>query len=190
MVRIMTLMGQQVADASDSVLVIVDLQTNFLKVIPDAERVLERAAFLQKAAAALTVPVLVTAQYPERLGEIDPKFAHLSPISKRTFSCAGSAEFERGLGETERRQVVICGVESHICVLQTALDLSDRFNVMIVGDATSARTPAMHQSGLDRCRSASITIAHSESIVYEWLRTSDRPEFKTILDLVKSYPAL
>jgi nicotinamidase-related amidase len=182
-------MGATLANLDHSILVLVDLQTKFLASIPDAERVLARSDFMARAAAILGIPALASAQYPERLGEVDLRFAGIPSLTKRRFSCAGDEEFDQLLSASGRNQVVLCGVESHICVLQTALDLVNQYDVFVVEDAAAARTSEMHRNALARCQQAGVKVAHSESIVYEWMRTSEHSHFREILSLVKSYPA-
>lgn len=174
--------------AEDSVLVVVDLQPTFLTPIYEAERVLARSKFLCQAARLLGVPILATEQYPERMGGTEPSLLeHLDSIfGKKAFSCLGSEEFNAALAAVERSQVVLCGIETHICINQTAHDLlTEEFEVFLATDAISARTAEMHKTGVRRMRDEGVVASHSESIVYEWMESADHPAFRDVLKLVK-----
>jgi nicotinamidase-related amidase len=177
-----------------SVLVVVDLQPTFLGGIHRKERILSRCAFLIRAATALGVPVLATEQYPARMGGTDSGIKELldaaqAPIyPKMAFSCAGCEQFSDRMRELGRDQAVIAGIETHICVNQTAHHLlDDPHEVFVPGDAVGARTDEMHKIGLKRMRAAGATIAHSESIVYEWMLSAEHPQFREVLKLVKEH---
>lgn len=178
------------ADASKCVVVVVDLQPSFLKAIDQKERVLARSAFLLQCAALLAVPVLATEQNPERMGGTAPEIAELlrAPASpKHVFSCVGCEGFDVALGAMARPQVVLVGIETHICVNQTAHHLlAAGFEVILAADAISARTPSMHAIGIERMRDAGAVVAHSESVVYEWLGSAAHPAFRDVLAVVKA----
>lgn len=174
--------------AEDSVLVVVDIQPMFLNPIFQADRVLERSKFLCQAAKLLDVPILATEQYPERMGGTHPEILeHLDSVfGKKAFSCLGSEKFNNALAALERSQVILCGIETHICVNQTAHDLLDvEAEVILATDAISARSEQMHEIGIRRMRDEGVVAAHSESIVYEWMESADHPAFKDVLKLVK-----
>jgi nicotinamidase-related amidase len=179
------------ARADDSVLVVVDMQPTFLAPIFERDRVKARTKFLIHVAKILDIPILATEQYPERMGGTDPELTALldhAPLPKLAFSCMGCEPFSAMLGAQDRPQVVICGIETHICVNQTAHDLlDDDYEVLLAADACSARSSAMHDNGLQRLRDEGAAIAHSESIVYEWMQSADHPEFRAILKLVKDF---
>jgi nicotinamidase-related amidase len=106
------------------------------------------------------------------------------------FSCMGSDEVVNGLEKLGRTQVILCGIESHICVNQTAHDLLEEdYSVVLAHDAISARTLAMHEGAMARMKELGALSAHTESILYEWMETAEHPQFKAALSLVKSYPA-
>lgn len=177
----------------DSVLVVVDIQPTFLKPILEADRVLKRSRFLVEAARTLGVPIFVTEQYPERMGHTDESILQALPESatiapKMSFSCVGCASFAEQIGKGARRQAVLCGIETHICVSQTAHELAGMgLTVFVAADAVSSRTQDRHEIGLDRMVAAGITSAHSESIVYEWMRSAEHPLFREVLSIVKRY---
>lgn len=172
------------------VLVVVDIQEKLLPAIHDFTSVLDRSVKMVTAAQALEVPMLFTQQYSRGLGPTHialsgllPDFTHLEKI---TFNCFGAPVFEARLKELEARTLVMIGIETHICVCQTALEALQRgYNVHVVADAVGSRATANHGIGLDRIRQAGGVITATESTIYEWVERSDSPEFKLILPLLK-----
>ena len=187
-------------DRTSSLLMVVDLQAKLLPAIEARERIVWNAGRLLTAAHTLQIPHLITEQYPERLGATVPLFEPTSSansttsstasitnsaISKRMFSCRECHE-QLEPYRSQANQVVICGIESHVCVLQTALDLfADAWQVHVVVDAVSSRSPLDHQVALDRLSRHGVTLTTTESVLFEWCETSHAPEFKSISALVK-----
>ncbi|MBP2298596.1 hydrolase [Azospirillum picis] len=177
--------------AQESVLVVVDLQERLLPAIHGAGPVLRHAAMLLRGAAALSVPVVVTEQYPRGLGATVAEVrAELPPgtpvIEKISFSSTGEAAFNRALDDLARPQVVLCGTEAHVCVLQTALGLQEAGrSVFVVADAVSSRSPANHHTAIERLRGAGITIVTTEMVLFEWLERAGTPAFKQLIALIK-----
>jgi nicotinamidase-related amidase len=182
----------KLAEASRSVVVAVDPQTGFLKRVFNAERVIQRGLFLTEAANILGIPVLLTEQNPEKMGGADPRVVNvvsvLSPmLAKMTFSCCGSDLFMRHLARYPCSQVMLWGIETHICINQTAHELMEQgYQVHIAVDAVSACDREAHLIGLERMRHAGAVLTHTESIVYEWLKSAEHPQFQEILQLVKN----
>ena len=178
-------------ERSNSVLVVVDIQEPFLKPVHHRDEVVGRSRFLIQCARVLDVPILATLQYATKMGQMIPEIAEVLPescvpVDKLCFSSFGAEEFARSLQETGRRQVVLCGIETHICVCQTAHDLLHAgYTVGVAFDAVSGRGKAAHKSALRRMEAAGAVIASSESVVYEWLYQSGTPEFKQVLQIVK-----
>jgi len=188
-------MKQTIADAADSVLVVVDYQPVLLDIMEGSELIIDRACFLIEAAAALNVPILATEQNPRRMGGSHPSIAHalneagVEPVAKMSFSCCGNLAFMDALKDTWRKNVVLIGIESHICLAQTALQLRELdYDVIACVDAMASRTKDRHQLGLERIQQAGGALAHSESIVYEWMETCEHEAFKTVLGIVKAHP--
>ena len=174
-------------DRNRSLLLVVDLQAKLLPLIPSQKSIVWNVAQLLSGAAALSVPHLVTEQYPEKLGATVPLGdALFTASSKRMFSCrectARLADFwARGM-----RQVLICGIETHVCVLQTALDLQvDGWQVFIAVDATGSRMRLDQDTALRRLAAESVVLTTTESVLFEWCETSTAPEFRTISSLVR-----
>lgn len=178
------------AERAGSVLVVLDLQSAVLRAIPDSDRVVARAVFLVRFARLLGVPIIQSEQIPDKLGATDSRIAAALPASvkveKTTFSAAACPGFMTALSASGRRQVVITGIETHICVSQTACELArNGFDVFTCVDAVGARTPDRHEAGLERLREAGVACPHSEAIAYEWLRDSQDPLFREALRIVK-----
>lgn len=179
--------------AEDCVLIVIDLQDKFLQAIPERDRVLNHSIALVQVALELEVPIIVTEQVPEKLGNTDPGLAEIlrgqnqSPIAKSSFSCWASPEFQSQLKHLNRRTAVLVGVETHICVASTALDLiENQYEVTVCPDAVAARSTERHKLGMERVRDAGAMPAHVESVIYEWLNRADHPLFKRCLPVIKS----
>ena len=176
----------------NTLLVVVDMQEPFLRGIHDRERLIGNVQLLIRSAALLNVPVLPTVQYAERMGGVVPEItqafpdAACVPVDKICFSCAGAEGFLEETASFGRQQVLLCGVETHICVSQTALDLvAQGYQVHVAADAVSARLLEKHKLGMERMRDSSVLPCAAEAAVYELLREAGTPEFKAILALIK-----
>ena len=175
----------------ETLLVVVDIQDSLLRVIHDRERLIANSVLLIEAAKILGVPILATTQYAARLGGVAPEIAsHLPesvlPLDKLSFSCAGSLEFQSALAASQRRQILLCGMETHICIAQTALDLvANGYQVHVAADAVSSRTMEKHKLGMERIRDSAVLPCAAEAAVYELLQQAGTSEFKAILRLVK-----
>jgi nicotinamidase-related amidase len=180
-----------VADRDSSALIAIDFQDAFLSPIRDRAKVVQRARFIIEVANLLGVPVLATEQYPERMGETISDIRSLvktPPIAKMCFSGCAAEGFSEQWQALERSQAILVGIETHICVSQTAHDfLANEIDVFVCSDGTGARPADAHEIGLQRLRSAGAVIAHTESIAYEWMREAGTDEFREMLKLVKQY---
>lgn len=175
--------------ATDSVLVVVDVQEKLLPLIDRSPQILINIAFLLDAAKLFDVPVLATEQYPKGLGPTSSAIAQrlTSAIPEKTaFSCCGSTEFSNQIGKCGRSRPILVGIETHVCVLQTALDLLERgYEVAIPVDAVAARGLVDHDTALRRMERAGALLATSEMVAFEWLGGSSSPAFKSISALVQ-----
>ncbi|GAB6062381.1 hydrolase [Deferrisoma palaeochoriense] len=181
-------MTRWLLERTDALLVVVDLQVRLLPHIPDADRVVDRARRLGEAARIVGLPVLWTEQ--ENLGETAPPLAAVlapgSPIQKIHFGCFGSEAFVGALEATGRRTLLLCGIEAHICVGQTALQALERgYGVHVVADAVASRNPADRDVALERVRQAGGVVTCWESALYELLGRAGTDEFRACLSLVK-----
>jgi nicotinamidase-related amidase len=173
-----------------AVLVVVDVQEAFRPAVLDFERVVRNVATLVAGANALDVPILVTEQYPKGLGRTVPELAeHLDrvkPIEKVCFSAAGSREFNGALAASGRDQVLLCGIESHVCVNQTADDLIGRgMEVQVAQDAVTSRSKQNRKLGLHKMERSGAVVTSVETALFELLGAAGTPEFKEIQRLVK-----
>ncbi len=171
-------------------LVVVDIQERLLAAIHEKQRVLDNAVRLVRGAHALAIPTTFTEQYRKGLGPTAPELVAasktFSPIEKMTFSACGEPGFLNELSGQGSTDIVLCGIEAHVCVTQTCLDLLDRgLRVFVVADAVSSRTPENHRAGLDRMRAAGALLVSTEMVLFELLDRAGTDEFKQILNLVK-----
>ncbi len=176
--------------AENACLLIVDVQKRLLSAMDSPRAVMSGCSLMMKAAGVLDVPIVVTEQYPEGLGPTVEPLADLAPedafFSKLHFSSARNPAI-RGKFETlKRKQVIIGGIEAHVCVLQSAIGLQEAgYQCFVAADATSSRTAANHAIAMSRLRDAGIGIVTSEMIVFEWLEKAGTPQFKELSRLLK-----
>lgn len=171
-------------------LLVVDLQEKLVPAMFEKERAVTNAVRLIRGASVLDLPVWVTEQYPHGLGSTVPEVAAavpgFAPLEKLAFSACGAAGMRQSIEATGRRQVILCGIECHVCVMQTCLDLLEiGLDVFVVADAVSSRTPANWKSGLDRMRDSGAVIVSTEMVIFELLGAAGTPQFKQVLPLVK-----
>jgi nicotinamidase-related amidase len=174
-------------DRERAALVVIDVQEAFRKALPDFDDVAAATAKLVEGAKAMEVPVIVSEQYPKGLGETVPEVAeHLPegtvPLDKVRFSAAEADGFDLG----GRDQALICGVEAHVCVNQSVLDLLERgVEAHVAEDAVGSRTAENKRLGLHKMERAGAVLTSVETALFELLRGSDAPEFKRVQALVK-----
>lgn len=179
------------AVASDSILVVVDVQRRLVDAMPSGtrERVIDQIDILLQAMETLKIPAIVTEQYPKGLGETEPrlmeKLSDAPLIEKTTFSCAQATGFLNTVHGMQRQQIVLVGMETHICILQTALDLQAQgYQVFVVEDAVSSRTKPNQYNALQRLRQAGVIVTNVESVLFEWMGDASHPEFKNLAKLI------
>ena len=178
-------------DRKKCALVVVDIQDVLM---PKSEEVVEqylsRLIKLIHAAQALDMPILVTEQYPERLGITTPRvieaLGDVPRLPKMEFGCLANDAFRQALKATEREQLLVVGMETHVCVLQTALQaVMDGYDVYIVRDAVVSSRKSEYQAALDRMRQEDICLVTTDMAIFELLREAGTPEFKKMLPLLK-----
>jgi nicotinamidase-related amidase len=179
-------------EADQCALIVVDIQEKLLPPIWQKEQMLRNSQLLIRLARILKIPALVTTQYAKGLGGIVPEIASLLPdtsaIDKLMFSCFGSDVFCSLLKRLpgQRTTVLLCGMEAHICVMQTALAaLREGYLVHVASDAVSSRTESNWRIGIDRMRDAGAVISSAEMMIYELLRSSGAPAFREMLPYLK-----
>ncbi len=176
--------------AEQSALLVVDIQTKLLPAMAAPDPVVSNTARLMRAATRLGVPLLVSEQYPKGLGPTVPELAALAPVGavleKNAFSCAGDAGIVAKVGSLGRSQLVLCGIESHVCVLQTAIGFRALgYAVFVAWDATSSRREADRDLAAARLRAEGVALVGTEMALFEWLGKAGTPEFKEISVLIK-----
>jgi len=175
-------------DADQCALIVVDIQEKLLPPIFHREELVRNSKLLVRAAGVLKIPVIMSTQYAKGLGKTVPELASLLPeteaIDKDQFSCFGSDAFCTLLKRLpgNRNTLLLCGMESHICVTQTALGaLREGYLVHVASDAVSSRTEWNWKIGLERMRAAGAVISSTEMMIYELMRSSSSQAFKEML---------
>lgn len=177
-------------DIKNSVLIVVDVQEKLTNVMHEKEKLVQEFARLIKGINVLEVPILLTEQNPRGLGvtisEIKTLLPDLDTIYKMAFSCLGEKEFPKRLKELGRKQVILTGIETHVCVYQTAMDLIDAgYDVQVVAGCVSSRTLENKEIALDKMKRAGIKVTSTEIILFELLKTADSPKFREIASIIK-----
>jgi nicotinamidase-related amidase len=177
-------------EQDETALVIIDVQGKLAEIMHEREKLFANLHRLVKGAQFLEIPILLTEQYPKGLGETAPELKSLmpdlAPITKMTFSCCGEEAFTTALETINREQILICGIEAHVCVYQTVIDLLDEdYDVHVVADAVSSRTAENRTLGLERMKDEGATLTGTEMALFELLRVAGTPVFKEISKLVK-----
>lgn len=178
---------------ANSVLVIIDVQQRLAPAIHDVDNVMKRIAVLAQAAAMLEVPIVATEQYPAGLGQTLPEIRDLLPenavAEKITFDAFGSGDFTRRLEPLHaagRRHLVFCGMEAHVCVLQSAMSAAVHgFSASIVADAIGSRIELSRQTALQRLAGADVEPVTTEMVVFEWMERAGTEEFRQVSKLIR-----
>ena len=175
----------------NAALVMIDMQQKLLPAMNDPQVVLDRCVMLLNAADTLKLDVLVTEQYPKGLGNTVPELStwigEKTPVIEKTsFSVFGSPEFCAELDKRKREVLIFCGIESHVCLLQSVLDAVERgYEVIVASDAVMIRKFSDCHAALEMLRSQGITVISTESILFMLLRDAKNPAFKAVSKLVK-----
>jgi hypothetical protein len=173
----------------NSSLLVVDVQDRLLTVMPDAAGLVRDVGFLLDVANLLTVPALATEQYPQGLGPTNAELARRLPAerpAKVAFSCCGAPGLRTELGLLGRPNVVVVGMEAHVCVLQTALDLlAEGLTVFVAVDAIQSRFRVDQDVAVRRMERAGAILTTAEATAFEWLGGADHPQFKAVSRLVQ-----
>jgi nicotinamidase-related amidase len=174
----------------NSVLVLVDIQSKLAERMHEKEALLDNLQRLIRGMQALQVPILWAEQIPDKMGPtvecVRQLLNGLQPIAKASFSCYGDARFLQALAATGRKQAIVAGIEAHVCVLQTAVDLEAHgYRVDVVADAVSSRTLSNKLLALERMKASGVHLASVELVLFELMRTAEHPAFRDVLRIVK-----
>jgi nicotinamidase-related amidase len=173
-----------------TLLVVIDIQGTLARISADRDLLFESTRKLIQGAKVFQLPIIVTEQIPEKLGptipEVDELLAGIRKIPKETFSCCGNAAFMEAFNRANRQQILLCGIESHICVYQTAIDLLlGGYEVHVVADAVSSRTAQNREIGIKKMIHAGAHLTSTETALFELLKTAGSVKFKDIFKIVK-----
>ncbi|GAB4350873.1 MAG: hydrolase [Candidatus Abyssubacteria bacterium] len=182
---------RQLLTRDNALLLVIDFQEKLLAAFPESQGLLKNCVKMVSFAKVLSLPILWTEQYPKGLGRtmklIADELLGFDPIEKLSFSCFGEPAFANRLAEYPSvDQILVCGIETHICVEQTALDgIEAGYQMHIMSDTCGARKPGDHEIGLRKMEQAGAILSSSEMAMYEILSRSDAREFRAVLALVK-----
>ena len=176
--------------ADNSILLVIDVQEKLFRAIHQKEHLLDNLQRLIKGIKVLEIPILVTEQYPQGLGATIPEIAQLlpdcRPLPKVCFSCCGDTAFLQEFKKLNRKQVLIAGIESHVCVYQTAADLiAAGYEVYAVSDTISSRTEQNRDIGLKMMTQLGAKLTSTEAALFELLKVAKGDKFKAISQIVK-----
>ncbi len=174
----------------DSLLLLVDVQTKLVNAVAQRDAFIANLKKLLNGINALSVPVIVTEQYPKGLGGTLPEVLDLvkdAPcLSKQTFSCVDDDEIFSAIRKTNKKNIILAGIEAHVCIAQTAIDLKQMgFNAMVLSDCVSSRSLEDKNVALKRFQAENIFLGTCESILFELTRTATLHAFRSISDIIK-----
>ena len=174
----------------DTLLVVVDIQTKLLSVMFEKERLISSCSKLIQAGKLLGIPMVMTEQYPEGMGRTDPKISEqiqdMGIIEKLSFSCCGVSDFNQKIAGFGKKQIMMIGIESHICILQTVHDLIRQgYFLFVPYDGISSRREGDYKNALDRMRQVGAVIGSVESAIFELMEKAGTPIFRQISRIIK-----
>lgn len=177
-------------EVQDCCLIIIDVQGKLAQLMHNSNALFRNIGILIKAAKILDIPCLWCQQSPKALGVTVPSIARLlednQPINKVTFSCSQNEQFKSQMKTLNRKQILLCGIEAHVCIYQTAVDLlKTDLKPTVIADAVSSRTPDNKQIAIEKLRLEGINISSVEMALFELLKTAEHPKFKEITQLIK-----
>jgi len=175
---------------NEAVLVLIDIQDRLLNAIHNKDRLIQNIVRLIKGIKILGIPIIWMEQYPEGLGQttsvVAKELIDIQPIRKTTFSAGRNEKFLKKLSELARSNIILCGIETHVCVYQTAADLKKKgYHVEIVADAVSSRAPSNISIGLKKMQGVGVHLTSVETALFELLEIADGDLFKQILRVIK-----
>ena len=186
-------LNEKLCHAKQSQLLVIDIQERLASAMPAdvLENVVKNNNILLRAANELDIPVIHSEQYPKGLGNTVTAIAEVLPetsdtVTKTSFACSDSEGFNELVAKQKRQQIIITGIESHICVLQSAMQLQRQgYIVHVVEDAICSRKKSNHKNAVARLQQNNVIINNVESVLFEWLRDATHPKFKMLSKLIK-----
>lgn len=177
-------------EIDNTFLLLIDVQDRLYRAMHGKEELLENIRKLIMGIKAFGIPIVMSEQYPEGIGKTIPEVAELLPdipgIRKLSFSCCSNKECNAAMAATERNQALIAGIEAHVCVYQTAMDLLEgSYDVQVVADAVSSRSPRNRDIGLQKMRDAGVVITSVEIALFELLKTAESGKFRELSKILK-----
>ncbi len=174
----------------DSLLLLVDVQGKLARLMHETEAMIRQQQILIEACRLLEVPIIWAEQLPDKLGptvpELVEKLDGLSPLAKSSFGCCGDQRLMQAIRASGRRQVLLCGIEAHVCVWQTAAALKrEGYAVHLVCDAVSSRSAFNREIALRRMDAAGVCLSNVEMVLFELMQTADHPRFREVTRLLK-----
>lgn len=175
---------------NQSCLVVVDVQGKLAQLMYNKQSLLDNIKILIRAAEILNIPIIWCQQYPQGLGATVNEIAELlkdnEPIDKTSFDCTGDEKFRTKLGSLDKKNIILCGIETHVCIYQTTKSLLEEgYHVELIADAVSSRTLQNKQIAMDKMRIAGANISSTEMVLFELLKDAANPKFKEIAKLIK-----
>jgi len=182
--------AQTVLTAENTLLVVIDVQGNLARLVAESESAIRAVGQLVQGAKLLEIPVILTAQVPEKIGHTIPEVAELLPdhtdLPRVHFSVWQDAAVQQAIRSSDRRQLILCGFEAHICLYQSSMDLiADRFEVYLAADAVSSRSPFNKTVALQELANQGVHLTTVEMALFSLLRSARHPAFKQISKLIK-----
>ena len=175
---------------AQSQLMIIDVQDRLAAAMYDKEEMVQNCGRLLEAARLADVPVTISEQYPQGLGEtvapLREKAGGVERFAKVEFSCIRNEPIRAALGSHARPQLILCGIEAHVCVLQTAIEAKvEGYDVFVVVDATASRKPESREIAMQRLNAAGVGVVTTEMVVFEWIGSASSPHFKALSKLIR-----
>jgi isochorismate hydrolase len=177
-------------ERDNSAIMIIDIQDRLARVMEEREKVIANCLHLIELSKLLHIPLLVTEQYPKGLGvtveEIRQVLTEYKPLEKLTFSCCDDGTFPERIKRLDRRQIIIAGMETHVCILQTCIGLlRDGYAVHVVSDAVTSRKAEDKEAGIQFVRDAGAVITCTETVLFQMLKVAGTDQFRTIAKRIK-----
>lgn len=177
-------------DQDNTVLMIIDVQGRLAQLMANQITLFKNLSRMVEGAKILELPIIWAEQLPDKLGptipEISDQLPHIKPIPKSTFSCTGNSDIMQALDDTGKKNVLVVGIEAHICVYQTAIGLKQKgYHVEVIADAVGSRTLENQAIGINKMRNQGIDISCVETVFFELMQTAEHPAFRSIQKLFK-----